>query len=63
MGNRVKIKTDTVYDSEGVPVSIRPGAVGRIVEVSDGWAQVLVKFTDGIDLLGVDECHLEEINE
>lgn len=62
-GDKVTIDTDTLFDAEGVPVSIRKGANGRIWELnSERWAQVLVWWEEegqGVpELLGVDIKHL-----
>ncbi len=54
-GDKVVIDADTVYDLDGLPVSVRPGVVKGIVhEVEDGWAQVLCADKGGPHLLGCD---------
>jgi hypothetical protein len=65
--DEVIINTDTIFDEEGVPVSIRNGAHARLWELKDNWAQVIVWFHSqypgeegkGIpEMFGVDIKHL-----
>jgi ribosomal protein L21E len=60
-GDLVRINTDTVFDEEGVPVSIRDGATGRVVELGTSMTQVLVQWTDGPEILGVPTNKVQEV--
>ena len=54
VGDIVTINTDTAFDSEGVPVSIRKGARGRVVEIDERLAQIVIHWEkDGPEVLGV----------
>jgi hypothetical protein len=51
------VQTDTVFDEDGVPVSVRPGARGFVVEI-DGFPQVLCATHIGPLVVGVPVEHL-----
>jgi hypothetical protein len=55
-GDRVLINTDTIYDTEGIPFSIKSGVViGHVHEVEDDWCQVLIAGKNfGPEMFGVD---------
>lgn len=59
--NLISINTDTVFDEEGVPVSITPGAKGVIVDDShETMVQVLIYWKDeGPEVLGVPRQHIQ----
>jgi len=56
----ITINTDTVFDEDGVPVSIPRGARGRIVDDSDEVIfQVLIWWKgEGPEVLGVPRQHI-----
>jgi len=64
MSGLVTINTDTVFDEEGVPVSIRCGAKGVIIQEDETMVQVLIWWKDeGPEILGVPRQYIayEEI--
>lgn len=57
---KVVIHTDTVFDEEGVPVSVPRGAHGKLVEKGDDMTQVLVHWNrGGTQILGVPNDFVE----
>ncbi len=58
--DRVTINTDTVFDEEGVPVSLERGAYGRIVDATDEiMVQVLIWWAEGgPEIVGVPREYL-----
>jgi hypothetical protein len=60
--DEVIINTETVFDEEGVPVSIRSGVRARVLETNAQWTQVVVWwYQDGVgvpEILGVPTKHI-----
>ena len=56
-GVMVTVQTDTVYDEEGVPVSVAPGTLGYVTEL-DGFPQILCRTVVGLCVVGVPPEHL-----
>jgi hypothetical protein len=61
--DEVIVNTDTVFDEEGVPVSIRKGAHARLLELNESWAQIIVWWDEEgegkPEMLGVNPKYLE----
>lgn len=58
VGDVVTVTTSTVFDAEGVPVSIPKGARGRVTRIDEKFAQVEINWGHGREEMGVPLEHV-----